>query len=1016
MAIKKYTCPPQKPSGEGTFSDNLVGFQLVQGGGLTQGNFEFVESVTEKTNRNFITGVFSEPINLELLNIQSVKESAQIFEDNFKVYPNFDLSEITNFTIYGSLNKRISTSLTTIINYFPGAIECNKISLNYSTGITAFDISYNLLENETTFKLDVGRLRNPFEIDFTTQSTLNLSLRETPVSNLRNMSVEYGKYSLYYNNIGYKVNRIIPTTSLSNGVLVIFVEGKPFQNETFTYDNILIRPNDFEVNKVFNEEFDEVEKFLLNRNQTPIYTSVFNVPIENEDGTFSISKKSLTWPLTGEWNISILGDTFNTYLTELNEITENFDTYKTNLISRFLTTGAFKEFDTVDQKMDKVLQIYGRSFDETQKFISALAFMNSVNYNVGNDIPSQLLKNLALTLGWDIKMSPITSDDFLSSVFGTSNSEPSKFSGKPIPETPTELDYQYYRNIILNSAYLFKSKGTRKSIEVLMKLIGAPEAMIEFNEHVYVADQKININQFQTQLARITGGTLVEELPVLESGNTYSFQGVIYTGFTTQNVTKSVNIDIDGYPVDEEGYPSAPPETETYFFQSGSGWFEQTPDHRGTEVVNNTNNIFTGSNPNYQTSLAPYTYGQDYLDRFRDFPYMNLGFFLTQKIDNNKTWTDTEIGFRSNLDAEYNALYYTENEKLVLNVKNIDLFMNPSQAMLYDIWYMSREYNYPIPNEGYNVLPSTVLSSSNTSLRNLQPLTVTPIYPQRPIDTTVISPKPKEKTFFEFAQTFLKNMINVRDRQFSTDGKTMGYPTLESLYWKYLQSEENIGIPNNNFNYDNMLEYVNGIGDYWIRLAQQMIPGSTIWNTGVKIENTPFHRQKFAWRRQRGCQLVPVPCAPCGFISSVFPKDCPAESTECGIYPWYSNSRITSFNAVLTQTLNEYLNDGGYELNDCNLNSISSTWYVNIKIGGVTIYNQPFFSGVGYNISSSVPTNNQWLTSLILGLDYLDEIGYGYILTDKDTVVIYNQVCSISELGVDIEINIGISFNIDCSE
>ena len=63
---KKYTCPPQTASGSGTFSDNLVGFQLVQGGGLTQGNFEFTNSITEKTNRDFTTGVFSNPINFEI--------------------------------------------------------------------------------------------------------------------------------------------------------------------------------------------------------------------------------------------------------------------------------------------------------------------------------------------------------------------------------------------------------------------------------------------------------------------------------------------------------------------------------------------------------------------------------------------------------------------------------------------------------------------------------------------------------------------------------------------------------------------------------------------------------------------------------------------------------------------------------------------------------------------------------------------------------------------------------------
>ena len=149
MAIKKYTCPPQKASGAGTFSDELVGFQLVQGGGLTQGNFEFTTSVTEKVNRNFNTGVFSNPINLEGLGVNSIDESKALFENNFKVYPNFDLSQITNFTLYGSMVKRMSVSVEKIINYFPGAIESNFLGKDYTTGPSATNIIYNPQFDET---------------------------------------------------------------------------------------------------------------------------------------------------------------------------------------------------------------------------------------------------------------------------------------------------------------------------------------------------------------------------------------------------------------------------------------------------------------------------------------------------------------------------------------------------------------------------------------------------------------------------------------------------------------------------------------------------------------------------------------------------------------------------------------------------------------------------------------------------------------------------------------------------
>jgi hypothetical protein len=91
MALKKYTCPPQGPAGSSTFSDDLVGFQLVTGGGLTQGNFEFATSFNEKTNRTFNTGTFSDPISLEGLGLENTLQSRTIFENNFKVYPK-DLS------------------------------------------------------------------------------------------------------------------------------------------------------------------------------------------------------------------------------------------------------------------------------------------------------------------------------------------------------------------------------------------------------------------------------------------------------------------------------------------------------------------------------------------------------------------------------------------------------------------------------------------------------------------------------------------------------------------------------------------------------------------------------------------------------------------------------------------------------------------------------------------------------------------------------------------------------------
>jgi hypothetical protein len=232
-----------------------------------------------------------------------------------------------------------------------------------------------------------------------------------------------------------------------------------------------------------------------------------------------------------------------------------------------------------------------------------------------------------------------------------------------------------------------------------------------------------------------------------------------------------------------------------------------------------------------------------------------------------------------------------------------------------------------------------------------------------------------------------------------------------------LESQKAIGVSNDNFGYQNMIEYVNGLGDYWIRLVEQMIPASTIWNTGVKYENSIFHRQKFVWRRQRGCEIVPVPCKPCTLTTSIFPVDCPVQSTECPTYPWDTNPQVQQFSGVLAFLLNQYLIDNGYVLNDCLVNSLNSQWYVDIRVNNIMIIQIPFFTGVGLTIPNlSYPsTNTAWDIALTDALDELKVYGYDYYFTGNDTVVIYNNICSENDNGINLKINVGINFNILCN-
>jgi hypothetical protein len=985
----KYFYPPRPGNGAGTFSDNIVGLQTVEGGGLTQGNFEFTTGVTEKVNRTFNVGAFSESMTLDMMNIESLEQSRQILATQFRVYPNYDISQVLNFSMYGSLSERFRVSITKIINYFPASLDVQYTNGDFITGDTAYDIAYDIQSDETYFKVNVDRLRNPFDVDYSINASNNLMMRELEVSIYRNLNKTYLDYCVSIDDNIYKILAFTPSTTLTSGTLTFYVSGSPFGTTATTLQTeFQIRPNDYIVDKIFQENFDEVEKFLVNRLVRPEYTAVFQVPQQNEYGQTYTDYQQVTWPKDGNWNLDIRSFLFDSYLAKIQEIAINLDSFKTNLISRFLVSDSLKEFDTLGRKVEKIFQIYGRSFDQIKQFIEGLAYMNSVNYNTSNDIPSELLVNLSRTLGWSSNFSPITNEDFLSSVFG--NTSTPTYPGYARALTPTELNYTYYKNLILNAAYLFKSKGTRRSIEFLLRLIGAPDSLIEYNEHIYLADQKINLDQFYNQWSQISGGTYVLETPTYATGQTYSFKGQLFTAFTTNSSYQDTNITLSAYPMDFEGYPNAPLNTETYFFQIGAGWYETTPEHRSPDNVVLTGNVFTGQNLSIQTQLLPFTYGQTYLNRFRDFPYMNEGFKLQKIVDNNKSWLSDDDKIRTSTQADYNAYYFVDNEKLVLNVKNIDLFLNPAQGLVYDVWDQSRKYDYPIPESGLTIgypVPGGV-------------------------DWTYIDPKPKKKTFFEFSQTFWQNMINARNRQYISDGKTGGYPTLQSIWWKYIESEQTVGLPNNKYTYQKLIDYVTGIGPYWTKLVEQMIPATTIWNTGVRLENSVLHKQKFVYRRQRGCQFIPVAVDPCYIISDIFNYTCNSEYVDFNIYPWFNGDiNATNFNSILSNRINNMLSESGLTLNQCYQNSVQTEWYIDLRINNQILIQNTFYSGYGYN---DVPTELQWRNSLIYYLPTLYDYGYTYYLNGNN-LTITNLGCNSENLQDTVFLNVGININIKCS-
>ena len=73
-------------------------------------------------------------------------------------YPNFDFSNITSFTNYGSLQKRLSVAIINVINNFPASLQINKVSVGSFNAVTAFNIIYDEIRDETSFEINVNQI------------------------------------------------------------------------------------------------------------------------------------------------------------------------------------------------------------------------------------------------------------------------------------------------------------------------------------------------------------------------------------------------------------------------------------------------------------------------------------------------------------------------------------------------------------------------------------------------------------------------------------------------------------------------------------------------------------------------------------------------------------------------------------------------------------------------------------------------------------------------------------------
>ena len=602
------------------FSPDLVGYQLTSEGGtplFTGGNFYIDANLDPKPNVVFQQGTQSPYYTLN--DVVSNSEELVIAQ-NIKTTLNLDLTNPLSFIWYGSATELIRASLEEIETNWPAALYVdNKVGSVVGNNITNY--LYDITEDTSTFTLNSRYFTNPYGIAYTADAVFTGTSKDN--ATLRNFTLNYKSYDIEHNGISKKILDVTPAIQTTNSTLEIKVEGNPFPELTgliISQFNVLntpltgsipffIKPNEVQIETFFTS-LNDLQTNLLNRNSYPTYTSIIIAPQITDQGVIVTTKQVLTFPVLDDgYNLNFFDSYYLSYLDKISKVGKNYDENNTDLIIRKYTAEVISSFDTVPrgdgnnlvldgEKATKLLRIYGVSFDQVKKYINGIKFAHVVTYNKKDNVPDALVKDLAKMLGLD-PITFVTTTQLSKTVIPTQGL--GSFSGASASMSEGEVDTELYRRLILNIAWLWKSKGSRKAIEFLFRFIGAPEALVNFDEYIVIVEKPLDMDKIKELLLFYTGTVDTTHIPYDDDGFPIPpINGELVIIDFIEGLESGTTITGNQLPGIVEN-----PYTQMYFQKAG-GWYKET--FGPNAGVTNLN----GNNPH----VGPYDGGNEYLNYF----------------------------------------------------------------------------------------------------------------------------------------------------------------------------------------------------------------------------------------------------------------------------------------------------------------------------------------------------------------------------------------------------------------
>lgn len=240
--------------------------------------------------------------------------------------------------------------------------------------------------------------------------------------------------------------------------------------------------------------------------------SAFWLPSSNVGG-FGMSPQDLGEPVLSSVDSNLLS-----FIKAQQLSGSSYDRDNTNLATNLVPA---KFIDLEDERQTSVLKnllfLLGRQFDEIKVKIDQFTNLTRANYTQFDQVPDALLADALRFWGWTPKGN-FLSKEALQYFFGYDvlSGTSSQYDNQRLDKQLYEIKNEFWRRTLINLPYLYKTKGTRESIESLLRIYGLNEKTVKLKEFGFqprtsIQTRRINSDKSETAM-RLTGsfsGTLV---------------------------------------------------------------------------------------------------------------------------------------------------------------------------------------------------------------------------------------------------------------------------------------------------------------------------------------------------------------------------------------------------------------------------------------------------------------------------------------------------------------------------